>query len=95
MAKAIPIAGLSDGVLSASTSVQRLMGWSVGESDGTPAVASFLLKQGGASGKVVAVVELAANGSNNAWFGPNGVVIDGDLYFDIVGGTVQGSVYVA
>ncbi len=93
-AKAVPIAGLSDGVL-VPAQQQKLMGWSVGEADGTPAVASFLLREGGASGKIVAVVELAANGSNVAWFGPMGIHVNGDLYFDIVGGTVQGAVYVA
>jgi hypothetical protein len=81
----------ADGALASAPKI--LYGWSVGESDGTPAVASFLIRDGSVSGPIVAVVELAANGSSTEWF-EGGVRVPNGIFIDIVGGTVQGAIYV-
>lgn len=58
-----------------STQGLRLMGFSCRESAGTPAVASFNIVNGSpaSSGDQVILVELAANGSESKWFGPEGI----------------------
>lgn len=89
-ANAFPIPA-SDGMLTNTPKI--LYGWSVGESDGTPAVASFLIRNGSGAGDIVAVVELAANGSSTEWFGDQGIRVPDGIFIDIVAGTVQGAIY--
>jgi hypothetical protein len=78
-----------------TTSDGRLMGWSLRESAGTPAVAACNIREGSASGDIIAVLELAADSSSNVWFGPGGVNAVGGIYFDVVAGEITGAVYFA
>ena len=86
---------------SASTDVQAvtgrctLMGWSIHESAGSAAVASLILRDGtSASGAIVAVLELAADGDDHVWFGPDGIRVNGGLYVDRVAGSTEGAVFI-
>lgn len=76
-----------------STKPKILYGWSVGESDAAPAVASFLIRNGTVSGDIVAVVELAANGESTEWFGDEGIRVPDGIFIDRVAGTIQGSIF--
>lgn len=68
-----------------------LMGWSIRESAGTPAVAAVNIEDG--AGNVIAAIELAANGSSTEWFGPDGVRARGGLAVDRQSGETEGAVY--
>lgn len=69
----------------------RLMGFACRESAGTPAVAAFNVIHGAtvAGGSVVVPVELAANGSTSAWFGPQGIAVASGISIEVVAGTVD------
>lgn len=69
------------------------MGWSLRETAGAVAVA--VLRDGSSSGKIIGVANLASAGSNSEWFGPMGIRVDGDVYYEKVSGTIAGSVYIA
>ena len=74
----------------------RLMGYSCRESAGTPAVASFNIKHAatGAAGDQVVAVELAANGAETKWFGPQGIdVATSGLSIEDVAGTYDVTLY--
>ena len=71
----------------------RLMGFAVRESSGA-AGATFRLYSGGdANGQPVAPVSLSPNESTREWWGPNGVRCDAGLYFQLVGGSLEGVAY--
>lgn len=67
----------------------RLMGYSARESDGTPAVATFLIRDNtvGSSGDIIIYGELAANGSETVWFGDSGIVFGTGISIEHVAGT--------
>ena len=67
----------------------RLIGWAAKESDGTPAVATFDIKNAatGAAGAVLVPVELSANESTREWYGPEGIPADDGLSIDHIAGT--------
>lgn len=93
-AYALPVAdGFLVGTGPGSSTPQILYGWSVHESSGTPAVASFLIRDGSVTGNIVAAVELAADGDDTVWFGDRGVRVPGGIFVDRVAGTVEGSVF--
>ena len=71
----------------------KLFGWSIQENAGSPAVAAFLIRAG-SGGVIHGGASLAASGSSTVWFGPNGVDVYGDIYFDLTAGSVTGAVYV-
>lgn len=72
-----------------------LYGYSLRESAGTPAVATAFLRDGtGATDPVLVVLELAANGVETQWFGPQGIPINGGVYLDRVAGEVEGVLYI-
>lgn len=75
----------------AATPGLRLMGFAARESAGVAAVATFQVIHGAtaAGGTVIAPVELAANGSTWAWFGPNGIAAASGLSIDVVAGQVD------
>lgn len=68
-----------------------LYGYSVRESDGTPAVAAANIVNGAtgaAAGKVV-YIELAANASETVWFGERGIECPLGLSVDWIVGTID------
>lgn len=80
----------ADGML---TGTPRLLyGWSVRESAGSAAVATFLIRNGSASGDIVAAVELLADYSQTVSFAHPVYVPDG-IYIDRVAGTIEGSIF--
>lgn len=74
-----------------------LMGWSLMEDAGTPALASLYLRDGtSASGAIVAAIKMAASGSNNNWLGDidnGGVTLKNGLFLDMIAGSVSGAIY--
>lgn len=73
------------------TNVTRFAGFSVRESDGTPAVAAANFRHGSVSGQILAVLELAANESATIAL-PMADTPDG-VYFEVVAGTISGVAY--
>lgn len=73
----------------------RLIGYTCRESAGTPAVAAFNIVNGAtvSGGTVVAVQELAANGSDKVFFGDAGIDCSSGISIDIVAGTVDVCLY--
>jgi len=69
----------------------QLYGILVRESATTPAAATVLVRNGGATGDVVVPVELAANESKAIVF-PHPVRFPGGVYVDVAAGEVEGSV---
>lgn len=70
-----------------------LRGFSIRESAGTPAVATVILRDGtAATDPIVAVIELAANGSVTEYF-DDGISISTGVYVDRVAGETEGAVY--
>ncbi len=79
--------------LDLTTSAKFLYGYSVRENAATPAAATLLIRNGGATGDIVVAVELPADGSETVAFGHPVRFPDG-VYVDQAAGTVQGSVFV-
>ncbi len=79
----------------ATVSGLRYMGFSIRESDGTPAVATVAILNGAtvAGGARVEVIELAANESKNQWYGPNGIRAADGITIDHIAGTVDIVIY--
>ena len=72
--------------------VTRYGGFSIRESDGTPAVAAVNFRAGAVGGQIIGVLELAANES--ASFGLPGMVSTPDgVYVEVVAGTVSGVLF--
>ena len=90
-ATATPIAtGTADVQGFAATAGLRLMGYSVRESAGSAAVAALNLRHGTtATDPLLAVSELAANGADNAWFGPQGINCPNGIFVDRVAGETE------
>ena len=78
----------ADAAVAAATDL-RLMGWQARESDGTPAVATFEIVHGadGSADDAVIPVELAANQSKGAWYGPQGLDFPDGISIDHIAGT--------
>ena len=66
-----------------------LFGWSLRESTGA-AVATAEIQIGG---NPVAEIGLAAGGVSNAWFGPLGIDMPGNITLHMIAGSVTGAVY--
>lgn len=73
----------------------RILGWSVRESAGTPAVATLRIMRGAtvAGGTTIAFVELAANASAQQWYGPQGIEAQAGLTIDHIAGEYDIVVY--
>jgi hypothetical protein len=70
----------------------RLLGYSFSEEAG--AAAKLILRDGnGTSGRVLAVISLAAGESTRDWFGPDGIQVNTGLYVDRTAGTSLGAIY--
>lgn len=91
MSRAIPIA---DGTADEAAARGTLVGYSIRESAVSPAVATVVLRNGdGASDPMVAVIELAASGSETTVL-PAVECPDG-IYVDRVAGSTEVILYVA
>jgi hypothetical protein len=68
-----------------------LVGYSCRESAGSPAVAALNIVNGAAvsGGDAIIPIELAANGSEMKWFGPEGIATPDGLSIEVVAGTVD------
>ncbi len=73
-------------------SIATLHGWSVRENGGPAAVATVLIRAGGASGTIVATIELAADKSETVSL-DGGIQMRGGIYVEVAAGAVQGAVY--
>lgn len=69
----------------------KFLGFSAHETAGTPAAAAFQIED--QNGKVLAVCELAANGSGSLWLGPQGVVANGGIQLNRLSGETHVVVY--
>lgn len=69
----------------------RLMGYSVRESAGTPAAAEANIVEGstGSGGDNVNHIELSGDGSDHAWFGPDGIEMQSGISVNVVSGTID------
>lgn len=79
-----------DGAVAGVTNrVLRLVGYSVRESAGSPAVATLRIVHGAtvSGGDAVVLIELAANGSENQWFGESGIAMPNGISIDHITGT--------
>lgn len=74
------------------STVGKFAGWSVRESAGSPAAATVRFRDTDASGQILAVLELPADGSDTTVLYP-AVWPDGGVYVEVVTGTVEGVIY--
>lgn len=86
--------GTADAQGVAAATGLRLLGYSVRESAGTPAVAAVTLRNGEAdTAAIIAVDELAANEGKQRWFGPNGVACPLGIFVERVSGESEIVIY--
>lgn len=78
-------------VAPSSNRTLRLVGYACREVAGSPAVASFNIVNGAtvSGGTALIPVELAANGSECKWFGPEGIRFNSGISIEVVAGTVD------
>ena len=77
-----------DAAVAAATGL-RLMGYACRESAGVAAAFTIVHGATGAGGSSVVPVELAANGSDHEWFGPDGIDVASGISIDWIAGTVD------
>ena len=81
-------AGTTDEAGIAAAHGLRLMGWSVRET--AAAVATLNIQHGAASATpIMAAINLAAAGSDKAWYGPQGLPCAGGVWIERLTGTTQ------
>jgi hypothetical protein len=68
-------------------------GFSLSENATTAAAARVRLRQGTSTGDIVCTVRLAASGSSTVSHN-EAVYVNGDLYYELASGTVEGCIYV-
>ena len=92
---ATPVAsGTGDAQGVAAASGLRLMGYSARESAGSAAAADFNLRHGDGNGDPLLVVgELAANGSDVRWLGPQGLACPDGVWVERVSGSSEFVLY--
>lgn len=74
----------------------RLMGYSVRESSGTPAVATLNIRHGTANTHtVLCPISLVASTTNGQWFGPQGIPAASGLYLERVSGNSTVTLFTA
>lgn len=91
MASFIPLPGSSQTIVDVpgSTGPVQYLGFNVAETGGVAAHIRF--REGGASGRIVESVKLPIGGSaGDVYTYP--ITVHGDLYYELVAGTVEGSV---
>lgn len=88
-ARSYPIPG-SSGVLGVSSSENLYFGFTLAETAG--ATAKVRLREATVTGTILDSITLGANESTDDWYGPQGMYVNGDIYVQLVSGTVEGSV---
>jgi hypothetical protein len=72
-----------------------LLGWSVREAGGTPALAQFELRDGGNSaGTMLAAISMAASGDSQLWMGLPGVQFQSSMFGHVVSGASVGALWI-
>ncbi len=71
---------------------ENFVGFSIHESDGTPAVAAVTLRKAAVDGQILAHIELAANESATLVF-PRILSAEDGVYVQVVDGTISGVLY--
>ena len=75
-----------------------LMGWSLYEDAGSPALASAVIRDGTtAAGALVAAIKMPLSGNSNLWLGDidvGGIMLTTGLFFDMIAGSMSGAVYI-
>lgn len=80
----------------AATTGLRLMGYSIQESSGTPAVATLTIRHGTANTDTVVVYgKFAASESKTEWFGPQGIPVSSGVYLERITGNTTTSIWTA
>lgn len=74
------------------TQIQRFSGFSIRESDGTPAAAAVNIRDSAVGGDILAVLELAANESATINL-DDAIPVDTGVYVEVVSGTISGVLY--
>ena len=78
------------GTINGIKSTQTLMGYSIRAT----AAAVVKIREGSATGKVLADIAILINDDKDRWYGPQGKRCDGDLYVEVVSGTVEGILHI-
>lgn len=75
-----------------------LLGWSLMEDAGSPALASAYLRDGGSAGAaIVAAIKMPLSGTSQVWFGDidnGGINLKNGLFLDMVAGSISGAIYI-
>lgn len=70
-------------------------GYSIRENAGSPAAATVIVRNGTTNtDPIVAVIEIAADDDDDAWYGPQGIRCEDGLRVERSAGTTEGAVYV-
>lgn len=90
--RSIPLAsGTADVAVRSKPCV--LMGYSIRENAAVGAVATVIIRDGtDDTGAIVVVIELAADSSKEAWYGPQGKRMNKGIFVDRVAGTTEGAI---
>lgn len=81
----------SGDVVQPAQGVCTYYGFSLRETSGS-ATATCRVRETGASGKILDTIQLVAAESAREYYAPQGIRCDGDLYFELVSGAVEGSI---
>lgn len=72
----------------------RVMGWTFRETGGVAAAHLRLWDSSSASGKLITPVSLSADQSTRDWLGPHGLALYQGVFFQLLDGAVEGSVWI-
>lgn len=73
-----------------STGFNVYYGFGLRETAGATGVVR--IRAGSVTGTILDTIAFAANQSVAAWYGPDGIHCDGDLYCEVASGTIEGSI---
>lgn len=83
----------SSGAVGPTSDGATYFGFAACETAGS--TAQFRVRVGTVAGLILDSIKLAAGESASAWYGPQGIVAGGGLYYELVSGTIEGSLRVA